>query len=200
MSDWPKILALFEVMSTTLVSQLYTLRLCEKGAVVAVGLVCGNALLISSTLQKDPFNAVVAGVYGLSTVSFSTLELVSSIIFIQINPLTASSTSYYLILWAWINALFFIHALRHRRVLQCLFFACVVAGSLLETIDKLGGVNMHLIPNYVIIASVIFPMTEISRALVIGPLTMGERAESGSDLDVFEQVTGSLGLQITQPV
>lgn len=165
MSKWPKYLAKFEIVATTLTSQFYRMGWCQKGPIVAVGTVFGNALLVSSTLQTDEFDALVTGVYGLNVVTFSTLELVTSIMFVQISPLSAANVTYYLVVWGWINLLFLIRSVRVRQWLPATFYGGILVGSLLEVIENLSGVSMFSVPSYIIIASVLSPVVEISQGI-----------------------------------
>jgi hypothetical protein len=199
-SDWPRCLALFEIIATTLTSQMYTLGICGRGATVAVGLVCGNALLVGSTLQSDPLSSLVCGVYGLNVTSFSTLELVSSIVFIQIHPLTAASIGYYLVVWCWVNALFFACEWRRGRRMESLFFGFMAGGTFLEAVQGLSGCNMHHLPNFLILLAILFPILELSVTLGGGnlaPATTSHQEERG---DVVGSITQILGCDVTQPI
>lgn len=198
-SDWPRCLALFEIIATTLTSQMYTLGVCGRGATVAVGLVCGNALLVGSSLQSDPLTSLVCGVYGLNVTSFSTLELVSSIVFIQINPLSAASIAYYLVVWCWVNGLFFACEWRRGRIMESLFFGLLACGTFLEAVQGLSGRNLHHLPNYLILLSLLFPALELSVTLGRGNLAPGSSNQEEHG-DVLEAITQNLGLDTTHPL
>lgn len=166
MSAWSNYLSKFEIIATTLTAQFYRIGLCGKGALIVVGTVCGNALLVSSSFQKEGFDSIVTGVYGLGVVTFSTLELVTSIIFIQVEQLNSTAITYYLVFWCWINLLFFLRSIKYQNVLSSSFFGFVVCGTLLEILSQIKLVTLGVLPNYILIASVIFPIVEISYGIV----------------------------------
>lgn len=171
-------LVLFEIVTTTLTSQLYALGLCNRGPLVAVGLVCGNGL-VAASLQSAGFDAVVSGVYGISCVAFSTMELVSSVVFISVDPLSRRDLGLYAASWGWVNAMFALRSIRVRKWGAAAYFGLVSAASAMGATEAILGLSASRIPAYIIMGGLIFPFVEMSKC-IIEAADGGETRSAGS--------------------
>lgn len=193
-TDHRRTLSMFEIIATTLTAQLYSLGLCQKGPLVAMGLVCGNAL-INASMQQSGFDSVVSGVYGISCVTYSTMMLVTSVLFLKIDQLSHSDVGYFLLAWSWINILFALRCLRFGRVLQFLFFFFVSLGSLLEVLTSFFAFHRYpKLPNYTIIFALCFPLWEVSASIVHHKETSEGGEEDPDALDILTQVSDVAGM------
>jgi hypothetical protein len=189
MGEWILHLSQFEMAMTMILSQMYSLGYCGKAAFVSLGMVCGNALLVKSTLHRDSFRSLVSAIYGLTTVAFSTLELFTSTVFLeQMDPLGSPDLAVYLVFWAWVNTLFSIRSWRHGHFVDAASFSLVSVASVLQIIQHLPGVHisLHGVPNYLILVAVVCPVVQFSFGVVsVAPL------KSGTETDLLGDVGGS---------
>jgi hypothetical protein len=195
-TDYRRLLSIFELTTATLTAQLYNLGMCQKGPVVAMGLVCGNALL-NGSMQQEGFDAIVSGVYGISCVAYSTMTLVTSVLFINLDELTHDDLAYYLLAWAWINLIFFIRSLHYKRVFQSLFFFFITLGTGMQIICNIATWK-HTIPDYIILFSLLFPVSEMSIGIFnLNPVKDPKDAES---IDVLKEVSQCTGISVFDPI
>lgn len=194
-SDYKRLLSMFQLITPTLTAQLYNLGFCQKGPVVAMGLVCGNALL-NTSMQQDGFDSIVSGIYGISCVAYSTMTLITSVIFIDIDKLSHDDIGYYLIAWAWINLIFFIRCVHFNRLFQAIFFLAISVGSILEVISNLFSLKLNQLANYIILCSLIFPTIDMSVGLILNkdvPVKK-ENDSNDSSIDIVTEMSHVPGM------
>lgn len=199
-TDYKRLLSIFELTAATLTAQLSNLGVCQKGPVVAMGLVCGNAL-INSSMQQEGFDSIVSGVYGITCVAFSTMTLMTSVIFIDIQKLTHDDLGYYLLAWTWINLIFFIRSLHYKRVLQSLFFFFITLGTFLQILFSLLKID-NTAPDYVILFSLLFPISEMTMGIYYldDSVSKDVPKEDNKSIDIFDEVSQFSGLSIFNPI
>lgn len=187
-------LAMLHIVFGTLTSQLHALGLCQQGPVVAVGVVCGN-LLLNMSMQLRGFDSIVTGVYGVSFVAYSTMTLMTSVVFIDMVQLTHKDLAYYLIAWSWVNVLFFVRSVSVHDYSQAVYFLCIAIGSVLEILQAACGLPMYHVNNAIVLFALLIPIARVS----IGVLRVkddGHTSRESESIDIMRQVSDATGLSI----
>ncbi len=164
---WTRCLLKLELLITTLASQLYYFDMCGKASIVAVGLVCGNSMLATSTLHNDPFDALVSSIYGLTVVVFATQHVLTSIAFVTMKQVGLDGSLAFLCLWTWINGVLFFGAMTRRSVYDMAFFSCICIGTMVEIVATIvSSATIELGARCVLVISLISPMVEITLSVL----------------------------------
>jgi hypothetical protein len=163
---WISLLCRFEILVIVTVTQLFSLGLCESSALVAVCMVCGNSLLVAAAMHPDSIQSLVASIYGLCAVAFSSLELMNSTVILNLRHVNPVTTAYYLIIWSWINGLFAVRSWRERDAANGVFFSSVCISSVTEAVGSATGLTLYRAPNIMILVSLAPLLVTFSKDVV----------------------------------